>query len=622
MTGRTVGNIVKRYLREAEWDTRENANTSKTFTGLVHYAVLEMFKEYALREVYPEEGRYHISGDIHIHDLPYAPFIGYCMGWSLRKLLERGLRTSTIVANPAKHLDSAVDHIANFLITAQHEWAGAQAFSYVDLYLAPFVAHERVTYENVRQQVQRLVYNLNFPSRIGSQTPFTNFTLVLDSVKGVLENPAIVGGKAVGTLEDYVEESFMVFKALSEVLLVGDAIGQPFTFPIPTLMITRDFDWNGTRWGEVSEIIWDVAARRGSWYFLNGINGVDPESVFAMCCRLTIDKKEILKLKFMTDEGHSHKAYGIWALPEETGSIGVVTINMPRLGFLSKGEEEKLYEMLYKLLQIARRHLINKRKRLERILRNGLLDLTITRNYLGHYNNHFSTIGLTGLPEFIANFTRDMSFWDDVTSSKVHDAIKIYERVLGFIRKVLKEYEEEDGTPYNVEETPAESAGVRFAMLDFDKFKEHVERREFYIPITDGAPFYSNSIVPYYVDIPIARRIKIEASVQKMFTGGVMMHIFLNEPPEPKALKNLVYRITRTTEIVYFSITPTQSVCPHCGWSAIGTYWECPRCGSKTEVWSRIVGYYRPISRWNKGRVADFMRRKKYTSKELILSGA
>jgi len=598
-----ISKLIENYVEERTWTVKENANTSKTFTGLVHYLTLETLRDFAL-SLYKNEGKLHVEGFIHVHDLPFSPFIGYCAGWSIRRLLEKGLITPTIAARPAKHLDSACDHIANFLCTAAHEWAGAQAFSKVDLYLAPFVSYDKIhDYKRIKQQIQRLVYNLNFPSRVGSQTPFTNFTFVLDLVPQTLEERAIIGGKNAEPLGSYIEECIKVVNAFCDVLLDGDALGQPFTFPIPTLLITKRFDWNGYRWGELANKIWEVCSKRGSWYFLNCVNGVDPNSIFSMCCRLTIDKGKLVKICQSKHFG------GVWTSPDETGSIGVVTLNMARLGYLSKGSFEKLYELLDDLLLAARDHLMKKRVRLEHILKSSAIDLPITRHYLGDYSHHYSTIGLTALPEFIVNFTQNPGIWID--SRTTGEIIRIYRRTLTYIQERIKEFEEEDQILYNIEETPAESAGIRMAKIDKKQFSKDVEELNFYIPEWNGEPFYSNSIVPYYAEVPLYRRIEIESEVQKYFTGGVMMHVFLNEVPDQSALKRVCRKIV-DTNVIYFSFTPTQSNCMKCKWRAVGVYWICPKCGSKTEVWSRIVGYYRPIRNWNSGRLAEFMRREVY----------
>ncbi len=623
-----VADLVNKYIGESDWEVKENANVNRSFTGLVHFVTLESFKKYSLERVYTYEGMYHKEGFIHIHDLPYSSFVPYCAGWSIEKLLKKGLVTPTIRAKPAKHLDSAVDHVVNFLTAAQHEWAGAQAFSHVDLYLAAFVKEDGLSrnYKQVRQQIQRLVFNLNFPTRIGSQMPFTNFTFILDTVPSILkEKRAIIGGEYKEPLESYVDEAINIVKSFIEVYMEGDAVGQPFTFPIPTLLVSKNFDWNERKWGDLTYRMFELAAKRGTFYFLNGVNGVDPSAVFSMCCRLTIDKAKValfklnggLKLSLKLPNNNNNiniKEHlgGTWAIPDETGSIGVVTLNLSRLGYLARGNENKLFTLLDELLEIARIHLKNKRERLTKILKTNVISLPITKFYLGTYDNHYNTIGLTAMPEFVANFLQNPKLWFEPTKKDLIEAVNIYKKLLRHIHDRIKEFEREDKMLYNIEETPAEGAGTRLALADYKKFKNEVEKGEFFIPGIDETPFYSNSIVPYYANIPLHRRIEIESEIQKYFTGGVMMHIFLGEEADPEALKKLTYNIVHNTKIIYFSFTPAQSVCTKCGWRSVGVYWECPKCGAQTDVWSRIVGYYRPLRSWNPGRLADFKRRVHY----------
>ena len=462
---------------------------------------------------------------------------------------------------------------------------------------------------------------------ITGNTPFTNFTFVLDVVPEFLEEPAVIGGEELEPLGCYLDEAIEVVKAFTEVFMEGDSLRQPFTFPIPTLLITRNFDWNCKRWGELSYEIWELAAHRGSWYFLNGVNGVDPKAIYSMCCRLTIDKAKMLRFIDFSNNIKTFRSLtlpenkplmkhmgGTWSMPDETGSIGVVTLNMARIGYLSKGNDDELLKLIDERLEVARKHLMNKRRRLEKILKEEHIQLPITKAYLGTYAKHYNTIGLTALPEFIVNFLQEPEIWgSDITRRRKNEIISLYGKVLKYILNRVEEFEKEDGCLYNVEETPAEGAGTRLAKADMRMFAKEVKDGKFFIPEWRGEPFYSNSIVPYYANIPLYRRVEIESEVQKYFTGGVMMHIFLGEASDPNALKNLAYRIIHNTKIVYFSFTPTQSICLKCGWRGVGVYWTCPKCNGETEVWSRIVGYYRPVKRWNSGRFADFMRRKMYS---------
>ena len=627
--GARLREIEESYLGRADWEVYENANMTPSPGSLIDFILDKIIKTPGvLREYLPPRAvELHFRGDIHIHKLPYSLWIPYCTGWSLARILSTGLRTPTTVASPAKHFESALSQMVDFLYVAQQEWTGAQAFSAVDLFLAPFIRRDALSYERVKQRLQSMLYQLNVPARLGMQTPFTNITLFLDTSEKVLDSAAIVAGERVGRLGDYIDEALTVVKALFELYLEGDALGQPFTFPIPTLMLTRSFDWSGRRWGELTDLIFQALARRGTAYLLNGYAS-NVEALYAMCCRLTIDVNHVmnhknnsmsLKLSYADAEDayerflkarEDGKAYGIWALPDATGSIGVVTINLPRIAILSRGEWGRFEELLRSKLEEARKVLLTWRRRYERSLKAGLMP--ITRIYLGHFNHHFNTFGLIGLPEAAANFLRNPKLWSEGSRREMREAVEIERRMVRAVREYAEECEAEDGCLYNVEEIPGESTGYRLASLDAKMFREEYERGEIAVASDGVAPFYSNSIVPYYADVPIYQRALWEGEVQQEFTGGVMMHLFLEEQPDPDALKRIVRRIAENTRVVYFSITPTISVCRRCGWSSVGTYWECPRCGYETDVWSRIVGYYRPVRSWNPGKKAEFKLRQPY----------
>ena len=619
----TVEELEKSYLKRADWEIVENANTNFSYSNFRNYLFEKLVETPSVLSSYlpPDAVEAHYRGNIHIHKLPDSLWIPYCIGWSYRRILEKGLKTPSVVSRPARHFDTAVSHLANFFFMAAQEFTGAQATSAFDLYTAPFVARDRLSHDRVKQALQAMLFELNYPARAGYQSPFTNITLVLDTSRDMLEGDAIVGGGKAGSLGDYLGEAFEVSKALFELYLEGDAVGQPFTFPIPTLMLTKDFDWEGRRWGELTDLIFEVLARRGSAYLLNGYAS-NVEALYAMCCRLTIDVNHVvnhgLKLSYADEEDaferflkarEGGKAFGIWALPDATGSIGVVTVNMPRIAALSEGEWSVFEELLKERLQLARKVLLAWRVRYERSLRSGLMP--IAKVYLGHFNHHFNTFGLIGLPEAAANFLRDPKLWLEGSARSVREAVEVEKRMVQLVREFAEECEEVDGFLYNVEEVPGESTGYKLALADRQLFKE---REDVLIPSDGSAPFYSNSVVPYYADVPIHQRAAWEGEVQQEFTGGVMMHLFLSEQPDPKALKSLVRRIATNTRVVYFSITPTISVCRKCGWRAVGTYWQCPKCGSDAEVWSRIVGYYRPVRQWNPGKKAEFELRKQYAS--------
>lgn len=622
MEGKEIRAIEEAYLAEKDWEIHENANTLISYSDFLGFLMAKTLKSPSVLAEYlpPEAVKLHFARDIHIHKLPHSLWVPYCVGWSYSKLLRLGLITPGIVSKPAKHLSTAISHVVNFFHLTAQEWSGAQAISAIDLYAGPFVEHDGLSYTAVKQEVQKLFFELNYPTRLGYQSAFTNATIMLEADPDLLASEAIVGGREVGQLGDYLDGAIMVAKAFFDLSIEGDGKGQPFTFPITTLMVSPRFDWSGRRWGDLTDLIFEALARRGSAYLLNGYS-TDVGSLYAMCCRLTIDfakvaaheaEKEAKEAaeEFREALARGRSARGIWAMPDATGSIGVVTINLPRLAILSKGEMDRFEELLMERLHVAREVLRAWRSRYERTLELGLMPMT--RIYLGHLAGHFSTLGLVGLPEMAANLMRDPRLWVDCDRKAIEEAIGIEKHVVSFVRKVAEEFEAEDDCLYNVEEVPAESTAYRFALSDLGRFKDEVSRGEAFMPMEDGTPYYSNSIVPYYAQVPLADRVRWEAEVQPEFTGGVMMHIFLDESPDPGALKNLVRRIAEQTKIVYFSITPTIAVCRRCGWQAVGLYDRCPRCGAPVDLWSRIVGYYRPLRNWNIGKRAEFKQRVHY----------
>ncbi len=607
-----IENIEKNYLEERDWQVHENANELRSFGNFISYLLdnilckREIVEKVFSREAYKE----HEEKNIHIHKLPFSLFIPYCVGWSYSKILKIGLKTPSLTSKPAKHLDAAFSHLSNFAYLAAQEFTGACAYSAFDLYSAPFIKFDNLDFKAVKQRVQSLLFDLNYPTRLGYQCPFTNITILFD-VPSYLENEVYVGGKVVGKAADFLDEAILLIKALIANYNEGDSFSAPFTFPIPTLFITKNFDWNGTKYGDLTDLIFENWAKRGTFYILNGYVA-DVEAIYSMCCRLTIDMEKLPKtLDFYLGEFQKKRGLkGIWATPESTGSLGVVTINLPRLAFLSKGEEKKFQELLIEKLNVARKVLDRMRVRYEKSLKFGLMPLASI--YLGHLNFHYSTIGLVGLPEAAANFLRNPKLWEEINEKNVEEALKFMKNTVSFINQILKEWEVKDGVLYNVEEVPAESVAYRFAQADKKLFSKEYEKGEICIPTYNGTPFYSNSIVPYYSLVPLIDRIKWEAKVQKEFTGGVIVHLFLYESIDPKALKELVRKIVTQTEIVYVGITPTISVCRKCNKSFVGIYESCPQCNNSTEIWSRIVGYYRPVRLWNIGKKAEFMKRVQY----------
>jgi len=616
--------VERAYIDRADWEINENANTVISYSDFLGYTLSKFLVNFTVLRCYLP-GRaveMHFNRDIHIHKLPHSLWVPYCAGWSYAKLLRLGLITPTLRSKPAKHLSTAISHVVNFFHLTAQEWTGAQAISAMDLYTAPFIRHDKLDYKAVKQEFQKMFFELNYPTRLGYQSAFTNTTLMLEADKSLLDSEAIIGGQDVGSLGDYLDEAIVASKAIFDLSLEGDGTGQPFTFPIITIMVSDSFDWNGRKWDGLTELIFEALARRGTAYILNGY-GTGVGSLYAMCCRLTLDISKVAlheaeaKAKEAAEEFkealYSGRApRGIWAMPDATGSIGVVTLNLPRIAILSRGDWGRFEELLEERLSIAREVLMTWRRRYDTLLEKGLMPMT--RIYLGHYLAHFNTIGLIGLPEMAANFMGYPRLWLDLDRRAVREAVSFMRRVVEHVRKRGQEFEQEDDCLYNVEEIPGESTAYRFASADARLFKEELEKGEISMPMEDGVPYYSNSIVPYYANAPLADRVRWEADVQPEFTGGVMMHIFLDESPDPGALKKLVMRIAQNTKIVYFSITPTMAVCRKCGWQAVGLFEKCPRCGAPIELWSRIVGYYRPVKNWNIGKKAEFKQRIHYGS--------
>lgn len=630
-TADSLEKFEKKYLSGEDWAVKENANEMQSYGNFLRYLLEKILKRPDnLEKVFPEEAvKHHLQGSIHIHKLPDSFYVPYCAGWSFANILKVGLKTPTLVSKPAKHFDSAVNHLVNFVFLTAQEWSGAMATSGFDIYSAPLAAKDKSGEKQIKQVLQNMLYELNYPSRTGFQSPFSNITIALDTMESFLERDAIVGGKKDGVLGDYLEEAILIAKQLINLYDEGDAFGSPFTFPIPTLTLTKNFDWNDRKWDGLTNLIFSNLSKRGSFYLLNGYSA-NVEALYAMCCRLTIDISRIKRnaafsagneVELKEFLGRKSHARGIWAIPDATGSVGVITINLPRIAFLSNGTEKKLFELLREEMEIAKKALDRMRNRYDRSLRNGLLPMT--EIYLGSLTNHFSTFGLVGLPEAAANFFGGSNLWKELNKNDVAESVTWMKKVVKFVRECADEYSSREDILYNVEEVPAESTAYRLAVSDLQEFGRQVAKGSFFIPMGSDipfystriadAPFYSNSIIPYYAQLPIPERVKWEGEVQEEFTGGVMMHLFLYESPDPKALKNLVHRIVTNTKIVYFSITPTLAVCKKCGWNAIGIFGECPNCENRElEIWSRVVGYYRPMRSWNIGKIAEFLNRVEY----------
>ena len=579
--------FIDDYIGMLDWRIRENANVAYSFSSLFLQAGGETITRYALSKVYPREiARAHSKGDFHIHNLPFG-IVGYCAGWSIKDLLLRGFSgvPGRTESSPPRHFSSALLQISNFLGSIQNEWAGAQAVNSLDIYLAPFVRKDGLSYKQVKQAMQEFIYNLNISSRWGGQTPFTNVTFELKVPEDMKNEPVIIGGKTLDdTYADYQPEVDLINRAFLDVMLQGDMRGRIFTFPIPTYNVTRDFDWDS----EVSNLLFSTTAKFGIPYFQNCIKGgIDPHEVRSMCCRLMLDLKEL------------HRRYGgFFGFADKTGSIGVVTINMSRLGYLSKDERE-FFERLERLMELAKNSLEIKRKLIEKNMKRGLLPFS--ERYLGTLKFHFSTIGLVGMHEACLNFLGE----GIETKAGKEFAIKVLE----FMREQLLKFQEETNNVYNLEATPAEGTSHRLARLDKKRYPKI---------ITAGkkVPYYTNSTqLPVNYTNNLFEALRHQEDLQVLYNGGTVFHAFLGEAvSSAEGCKMLVRRIAENFKLPYFTITPTFSICMEHGYLR-GEHFKCPRCGKPAEVYSRVVGYYRPIRNWHVGKQEEFKDRIEYDEK-------
>ena len=579
--------IVDNYLKVNDWRVKENSTVTYSVGGLILSNSGAITANYWLSEVYDEEiGNAHRNADIHIHDL--SMLTGYCAGWSLKQLIQEGLGgvPGKITSSPASHLSTLCNQMVNFLGIMQNEWAGAQAFSSFDTYLAPFVKVDNLTYKEVKQCIQSFIYGVNTPSRWGTQSPFTNITLDWTVPNDLAELNAIVGGKEMDfKYKDCKKEMDMVNKAFIEIMIEGDANGRGFQYPIPTYSITRDFDWSDT---ENNRLLFEMTAKYGTPYFSNYINSdMEPSDVRSMCCRLRLDLRELRK-----------KSGGFFGSGESTGSVGVVTINMPRIAYQAKDKED-FYARLDRMLDIAARSLKVKRTVITKLLDNGLYPYT--KRYLGTFNNHFSTIGLVGMNEagLNANWLKK-----DMTHKETQDFTI---EVLNHMRERLSDYQEEYGDLYNLEATPAESTAYRLAKHDKKRFPDIITANE------NGTPYYTNSShLPVGFTEDIFSALDIQDELQTLYTSGTVFHAFLGEKlPDWSAAANLVRKIAENYKLPYYTMSPTYSVCKNHGYIA-GEVATCPECGERTEVYSRITGYYRPVQNWNDGKTQEYKDRRTY----------
>ena len=588
--------IVDNYVKINDWRVKENSTVTYSVGGLILSNSGAITANYWLSEIYDEEiANAHKSADIHIHDL--SMLTGYCAGWSLRQLIEEGLGgvSGKITSSPAKHLATLCNQMVNFLGIMQNEWAGAQAFSSFDTYLAPFVKADNLSYGEVKKCIESFIYGVNTPSRWGTQAPFSNITLDWGVPADLACKPAIVGGKPQDfTYGDCKKEMDMVNKAFIETMIEGDANGRGFQYPIPTYSITRDFDWSET---ENNALLFEMTAKYGTPYFSNYVNSdMEPSDVRSMCCRLRLDLRELRK-----------KSGGFFGSGESTGSVGVVTINMPRIAYLAENEED-FFKRLDKLMDISARSLKVKRTIITKLLDEGLYPYT--KRYLGTFANHFSTIGLIGMNEVGLN-----AKWlgGDMTDEKTQ---KFSKKVLNHMRERLSDYQEEYGDLYNLEAPPAESTTYRFAKHDKARYPDIITAAQ-----ENGTPYYTNSShLPVGFTEDVFSALDIQDELQTLYTSGTVFHAFLGEKlSDWRAAATLVRKISENYKLPYYTLSPTYSVCREHGYLA-GEVYKCPKCGQTTEVYSRITGYYRPVQNWNDGKAQEFKDRKVYNIERSVLT--
>ncbi len=585
-TGINLERLIKDYINDVDWKIRENSNEgTMSFSGLNARIAGEVLSNFALNQLYSEKiKKAHMEGDFHIHDLSY-PIVGYCAGWSLELLLRKGFGhvPNQVHSFPAKHLETATLHMVNYIGTMQGEFAGAQAFSSVDTLLAPFVRADKLDYERVKQDIQKLIFGLNVPSRWGWQTPFSNLTFDWTIPEDMKDKPVVVGGEELdSTYGDYQREMDMINRAFLELMIEGDQQGRVFTFPIPTFNLTKEFDWDSPN----AQLLFEATAKYGIPYFQNYIGtDLNPGDLRAMCCRLNLDQRELLR-----------RPGNIWGPGDSTGSIGVVTINLNRVGYESSTKSE-YFDRLKNIMTLAKESLETKREFVNNMLSRGIMPYT--QVYLGHFDNHFSTIGVCGMHEACLNFLKK--------GIATPEAKEFTIETLKFMKEVLKQFQDETGNLYNLEASPAESTSYRLARLDKEKYHSIVTSG------TEKFPYLTNS-TQLNVDATrdIFEALRHQEDVQCLYTGGTIFHGFLPEAIDSVICMKLVQRIIQT-KIPYFSITPTFSICDNHGYLK-GQYPKCPDCGEVTEVYSRIVGYLRPIRTWNDGKQQEFRDRTPYTT--------
>lgn len=588
----SVAKMMSNYIKKDDWRVNENSNMDYSLQGLNNYIVSDITTNFWLNHVFStEQKEAHENGELHIHDL--GLLATYCCGWDLEQLLVEGFTgvKNKLQSKPPKHLKTAMGQLVNFFFTLQGEAAGAQAVSSFDTYLAPFIRYDNLNYKEVKQAVQEFMFNLNVPTRVGFQTPFTNITLDLIVSPILKDKPVIIGGKPMKeTYSEFQEEMNMLNKALCEVMMEGDASGRSFTFPIPTYNITKDFAWNN----EVVDDIMKMTSKYGIPYFSNYVNSdMKPEDARSMCCRLRLDNRELRK-----------RGGGLFGANPLTGSIGVVTINLPRLGYLYRNEKD-FKDNLKRLMDIAKGVLETRRKIIEKNTRDGLYPYSkfylrnVYERFGEYWKNHFNTIGINGMNECIRNFYGDK---ENITTPKGQEFAN---KMLDFMRDVIKKYQA-NGDLYNLEATPAEGTAYRLARLDKKEFPD-------IITAGDKEPYYTNSSqLPVGYTDDLFEALRIQDSLQSKYTGGTVLHAFLGEKvSDVNTTKNLIKNVFENYQLPYLSITPTYSICNEHGYLD-GEQFKCPICGADTEVWTRVVGYYRPVQNFNKGKKEEYKDRLEF----------
>ncbi len=599
ITTKANNDLVENYIQNLDWKVKENSNMCYSLQGLNNYISSDITSEYWLNRIYsPEIRNAHKKGIIHIHDLSLLAV--YCVGWDLKNILKKGFRgvKGKIESNPPKHLRAALGQIINFFYTLQGEAAGAQAISNFDTLLAPFIRYDRLNYSEVKQAVQEFVFNINIPTRVGFQTPFTNISMDLNVPSTLIDHPVIIGGKELNiTYSEFQTEVNIINKAFAEIMIKGDAKGRVFTFPIPTYNITKDFDWNNSELNN----IWRITGKYGIPYFSNFVNSdMSPDETRSMCCRLRLDKRELIK-----------RGGGLFGANPLTGSIGVVTINLPRIGFLAENDND-FFKLLQRNIILAKDSLTIKRKILEKFTENNLYPYS--KYYLSeikqrngfYWKNHFSTIGIIGMNEAIMNY---MGKEENIGSKK---GLEFSLKVMNYIKNLISEIQEETGDLFNLEATPAEGTSYRLAMLD----KKHFPG---IICASEETPYYTNSThLPVNYTDDLFETLKLQDELQSGYTGGTVLHAYIGEEiTDINIVKNLVKKISHNFTLPYFTITPTFSVCQSHGYIS-GEHKLCPECGALTEVYSRVVGYLRPLNQWNKGKQEEFRKRKTFLNMDKL----